>query len=47
MWITGVPALGDLVMWDNRCTLRAGVYDHGDQPRTRFRVMCEGERPSE
>jgi len=36
---------GDLVMWDNRCTLHAAVYDHGDQPRTLHRVMCEGERP--
>ena len=36
---------GDLVMWDNRCTLHAGVYDHGEQPRTLYRVMCEGERP--
>ena len=38
---------GDLVMWDNRCTLHAGVYDHGDAPRTLYRVMCEGERPFE
>ena len=38
---------GDLVMWDNRCTLHAGVYDHGDQPRTLYRVMCEGEQPFE
>ena len=38
---------GDLVMWDNRCTLHAGVYDHGDAPRTLHRVMCEGERPFE
>jgi taurine dioxygenase len=38
---------GDLVMWDNRCSLHAAVYDHGDQPRTLYRVMCEGERPYE
>ena len=38
---------GDLVMWDNRCTLHAGVYDHGNEPRTLYRVMCEGERPFE
>ena len=36
---------GDFVMWDNRCTLHAAVYDHGDQPRTLNRVMCEGEAP--
>lgn len=38
---------GDLVMWDNRCTLHAAVYDHGKQPRTLYRVMCEGEQPYE
>ena len=38
---------GDLVMWDNRCTLHTGVYDHGDATRTLYRVMCEGERPFE
>lgn len=38
---------GDFVMWDNRCSLHAAVYDHGDQPRTLYRVMCEGERPYE
>lgn len=39
--------VGDLVMWDNRCALHAAVYDHGDQPRTLYRVMCEGEQPYE
>ncbi|MCH9675434.1 MAG: TauD/TfdA family dioxygenase [Gammaproteobacteria bacterium] len=38
---------GDLVIWDNRCSLHAAVYDHGDQPRTLYRVMCEGEQPFE
>lgn len=38
---------GDLVMWDNRCTMHAAVHDHGDQPRTLHRIMCEGERPYE
>ena len=38
---------GELVIWDNRCTLHTGVYDHGDQARTLYRVMCEGERPFE
>ncbi|MBF66801.1 MAG: taurine dioxygenase [Gammaproteobacteria bacterium] len=40
-------AVGDFVLWDNRCSLHAAVYDHGDQPRTLYRVMCEGEVPSE
>ena len=38
---------GDFVMWDNRCSMHAAVYDHGDQPRVLYRVMCEGERPYE
>ena len=38
---------GDLVVWDNRCTLHAGVYDHGEQTRTLYRVMVEGEPPFE
>lgn len=38
---------GDLVVWDNRCSLHAAVYDHGDQPRTLYRVMVEGEVPFE
>ena len=38
---------GDFVMWDNRCSLHAAVYDHGTQPRTLYRVMCEGEKPFE
>ncbi len=39
--------VGDFVMWDNRCALHAAVYDHGDQPRVLYRVMCEGEKPFE
>lgn len=37
--------VGDFVMWDNRCALHAAVYDHGDQSRVLYRVMCEGEKP--
>jgi len=40
--ITG--QLGDLVMWDNRCTLHYAVHDFGDDvPRTLARVTlgCE------
>ena len=36
---------GDVVIWDNRCTLHAGVYDHAGQTRVLHRVMCRGERP--
>tara|TARA_Y100001934_G_scaffold120178_1_gene146951 strand:- start:185 stop:1021 length:837 start_codon:yes stop_codon:yes gene_type:complete len=39
--------VGDFVMWDNRCALHAATYDHGDQPRTLYRVMVEGEVPFE
>ena len=39
--------VGDFAMWDNRCALHAAVYDHGDQPRVLYRVMCEGEKPFE
>ena len=38
---------GDFVMWDNRCALHSATYDHGDQPRTLYRVMVEGEVPFE
>lgn len=38
---------GDFVIWDNRCSMHAAVYDHGDQPRKLHRVMCEGEVPVE
>ena len=40
-------SVGDFVIWDNRCTLHAAVYDHGEQSRTLYRVMCGGERPYE
>lgn len=29
---------GDVVMWDNRCTLHYAVHDYGDVPRTLARV---------
>ena len=38
-------SIGDFVIWDNRCTLHAAVYDYGSQPRKLYRVMCKGERP--
>ena len=36
---------GDVLIWDNRCSLHAAIADHGDQPRVLYRVMCQGERP--
>ena len=37
----------DVVVWDNRCTLHTGVFDHGDEDRVMHRVMCQGEVPYE
>jgi taurine dioxygenase len=37
----------DVVIWDNRCTLHAGVFDHSDEERLMHRVMCQGEAPYE
>jgi taurine dioxygenase len=39
--------VGDLVMWDNRCSLHAAVPDHKGEKRILYRVMCEGETPYE
>jgi taurine dioxygenase len=36
---------GDVLMWDNRCTLHAAVHDYGDETRTLYRYIVEGERP--
>lgn len=34
---------GDVVMWDNRCTLHYGVHDYGDKSdRLLYRVTIEG-----
>ncbi len=38
---------GDLLMWDNRCSLHAAVADHEAQTRILHRLMCQGEVPSE
>ncbi len=37
---------GDLVLWDNRCTLHYAVHDHGDAPRTLRRATIDGPRPA-
>jgi taurine dioxygenase len=38
---------GDLIIWDNRCTLHAAAHDYGSAERVLFRAMIEGERPIE
>ena len=37
----------DFVVWDNRCSMHTGVFDHGDEERIMHRVMCQGEEPYE
>jgi taurine dioxygenase len=36
---------GDVVMWDNRCTLHYAVHDHGDAERVLFRTTIAGGVP--
>lgn len=37
--------VGDLVIWDNRCTLHAAAHDYGDATRTLFRIITDAEAP--
>jgi taurine dioxygenase len=38
--------VGDLLMWDNRCTLHTGtLYDDQKYPRTMYRLWVAGDRP--
>ena len=38
---------GDVVMWDNRCTMHYAVHDHGDESkRVMYRVTIAGDRPA-
>lgn len=37
---------GDVVMWDNRCTMHYAVHDYGTQPRVLNRVTLKGEVPA-
>ena len=36
---------GDVVMWDNRCTMHYAVHDYGDAERVLNRITMEGEVP--
>jgi taurine dioxygenase len=37
---------GDVLMWDNRCTMHYAVYDYdGTMPRLMHRTTAKGERP--
>ena len=36
---------GDVVMWDNRCTMHYAIDDYGTAPRRVHRVTIRGERP--
>jgi alpha-ketoglutarate-dependent taurine dioxygenase len=35
---------GDVVMWDNRCTLHYAIHDYGDAPRDLNRITILGEQ---
>jgi taurine dioxygenase len=38
-------APGDVIMWDNRCTVHYAVHDYGDVPRVMHRTTIAGEIP--
>ncbi len=38
-------APGDVIMWDNRCTLHYAVHDYGDAPRVMHRTTVAGDIP--
>lgn len=38
--------VGDVVMWDNRCTMHYAVHDYGEQERVLLRSTMEGEVPA-
>jgi taurine dioxygenase len=38
---------GDVLMWDNRCTMHYAVHDYGDATREMNRVTVQGEVPFE
>ncbi len=36
---------GDIVMWDNRCTMHYAVHDYGEQVRELHRISITGDTP--
>lgn len=38
-------ANGDVVMWDNRCTMHYAVHDHGEATRELHRISIVGDKP--
>jgi taurine dioxygenase len=38
-------ALGDVIMWDNRCALHYAVHDYGEAPRLMHRTTIAGDIP--
>jgi len=38
-------AAGDVLMWDNRCTVHYAVHDYGEAPRVMHRTTVAGEVP--
>jgi taurine dioxygenase len=36
---------GDVIMWDNRCTVHYAVHDYGDAPRVLHRTIVAGDIP--
>lgn len=38
-------ALGDVLMWDNRCTVHYAVHDYGNEPRLMHRTTISGDTP--
>jgi taurine dioxygenase len=37
--------MGDVAMWDNRCTMHYAVHDYGDAVRRLYRCTIRGEPP--
>ncbi|CAN5690793.1 TauD/TfdA family dioxygenase [soil metagenome] len=38
---------GDILIWDNMCTMHYAIHDYGDEPRDMNRVTVESETPLE
>jgi alpha-ketoglutarate-dependent taurine dioxygenase len=36
---------GDVLMWDNRCTVHYAVHDYGEAPRVMHRTTIAGDIP--